>query len=404
MKQIFYLFGMLLSPLMLAAQTNVSVITTNNPDSINFSDLSFLKEVLKDVQVIGMGEQSHGDGATFDAKVRLIKYLHEELGYNVIAFESGLYDCTKANELIQAGANAEEYLPKAVFSVWDCKEVKKLATYINETRKSQSPLIFSGFDCQVGGSLAKQGFIADVNKFIRELEVKTGKQLITDTIAVNEALRKAIKFSNFFTKLSSTDTTVLSETFTNVFKAADGLADKDATTQYWIRILNSLKVDYRRKFEKGSLRDEVMSENALWLLREKYKGQKIMLWAASAHLAYHVNLVDDKYLSEHVTMGDQLKCKLGPAFYSLVFTSYRGKSKVGFLNLKVDKPAEDGIEPFFYSTGKPFLFGNLRGKSLPGLCDHAGNTKIFGHKSLKMSLCEMADGIFYIENMYPATY
>jgi erythromycin esterase-like protein len=31
------------------------------------------------------------------AKVRLIKYLHQEMGFDVIAFESGLYECFQAD-------------------------------------------------------------------------------------------------------------------------------------------------------------------------------------------------------------------------------------------------------------------------------------------------------------------
>jgi erythromycin esterase len=101
MKLLVILVFILFTVLPFFSQETVRKINTINSDSTDFSDLTFLKDVLKDVKIVALGEQLHYDGATFEAKVRLIRYLHEELGYNVIAFESGLYDCTKANEAIK---------------------------------------------------------------------------------------------------------------------------------------------------------------------------------------------------------------------------------------------------------------------------------------------------------------
>lgn len=56
------------------SQNKVNPISTINPDSTNFSDLSFLKDELKDVRVVGLGEKMHHDGATYDAKIRMIKF------------------------------------------------------------------------------------------------------------------------------------------------------------------------------------------------------------------------------------------------------------------------------------------------------------------------------------------
>ncbi|MGB5554717.1 MAG: hypothetical protein WBM83_08685, partial [Flavobacteriaceae bacterium] len=58
----------------------------------NLKDLS----PLKNSKIVLLGEQTHGDGAVFDKKVELIKALHEQLGFNIVVFESGMYDNYKA--------------------------------------------------------------------------------------------------------------------------------------------------------------------------------------------------------------------------------------------------------------------------------------------------------------------
>src|SRR6185369_4170315 len=60
------------------------------PDDVDFKDLEPLRATLKSVRVVLLGEQSHGDGNTFLVKTRLIRFLHEQMGFDVLVFESGL--------------------------------------------------------------------------------------------------------------------------------------------------------------------------------------------------------------------------------------------------------------------------------------------------------------------------
>jgi erythromycin esterase len=62
----------------------------------DFADLEPLRQMIGGRRIVMLGECSHGDGATFAAKVRLIKFLHQRMGFDVFAFESGLYDTHKA--------------------------------------------------------------------------------------------------------------------------------------------------------------------------------------------------------------------------------------------------------------------------------------------------------------------
>src|ERR1700741_572761 len=61
----------------------VSPINSINPNDINFTDLKCLKKAVNNKSIIFLGEDRHTDGSTRKAKTRLIKFLHEECGYNV---------------------------------------------------------------------------------------------------------------------------------------------------------------------------------------------------------------------------------------------------------------------------------------------------------------------------------
>ena len=56
-------------------------------------DFRFLDKALKDVDIVLLGEISHGDGKTFIVKTELIKYLHKNLDFDVLVFESGMVEC-----------------------------------------------------------------------------------------------------------------------------------------------------------------------------------------------------------------------------------------------------------------------------------------------------------------------
>ncbi len=64
----------------------------------NYDDLHFLQELIGDKTLIQLGESSHGVKEFNQMRVRIIKYLHEKMGFNIIAFESGLFECYNSNK------------------------------------------------------------------------------------------------------------------------------------------------------------------------------------------------------------------------------------------------------------------------------------------------------------------
>ena len=64
--------------------------------------------MLQDVQVVGLGEATHGTREFFQLKNRLVHFLVTELGFTVVAIESGLADMEPLNDYILNGTGTLE--------------------------------------------------------------------------------------------------------------------------------------------------------------------------------------------------------------------------------------------------------------------------------------------------------
>lgn len=134
--------------------------------SEDYSDLSFLKPLLKDKTVVSLGENFHRVGEYASMKTRLVKYLHEELGFEVIAFESGLAEASVVNDVADE-LTAAEMMDNSIFDVWKSAETLELFNYIKQSRQTDKPLQLAGYDMQYTSPLfavATRSFISKVNK------------------------------------------------------------------------------------------------------------------------------------------------------------------------------------------------------------------------------------------------
>jgi erythromycin esterase-like protein len=348
------------------------LITSIDPFNEDFKDLQFLKETLKNNRIVLLGEQSHGEGATFEAKVRLIKFLHKELNYEIVSFESGLYDNYKAFERIKDSNYQDSPLKESIFRIWsDTKEFEPLLKYVHDQKNSKSPLIVTGFDCQAD-NIFQEEFLEDLKTISRptltlsEPELNILEQVISagpEFIVSNEN-----DSSLFFLACEKIQSNIEKlPNFENNIKARillQSLIGWIEITKWEIDILNNVDVKVQNP------RDLQMAKN-LMFLAELYPDKKIIGWGASYHFANKIELFKNTEITKRyaqkldsleksdeptdlenqlagaVPMGRVLKDKFGSSLYSISFSSFEGEFGIlgtASISMQSIRPPVESIE------------------------------------------------------------
>jgi erythromycin esterase len=366
-------------------QKHAASIRSINPDDTDFADLEPFRRAIGDARIVMLGEQTHGDGVTFLAKTRLIRFLHEKCGFDVLAFESGLYDCRKAWEVLRAGKTApEKAVAQGVFAIWtQSQQVRPLMEYLGQQAKTPRPLELAGFDCQFTAEASSVSLVDDLSAFIKTLP-KEGF-LEDDWASVVEACRTLTKppakidarqIASFAACRQALDAMpapqgVPSSTFAfwkQFLESTAAYADAQ-------RFLGSKSPDDGRNYT--NVRDPQMARNLVWLARTAYPDRKIIVWAASMHIARnpatmkiivkeHGRPVEPRKAVGHhdktQTLGHEAWKTLAAEMYTVAFTAAEGEFKLPWWDTprKLDPVVSGSLEDLMTQAGFTFAFLDLR--------------------------------------------
>ncbi|MGI4734260.1 MAG: erythromycin esterase family protein [Janthinobacterium lividum] len=392
-------------------KANALVVSNVEPTNEDYTDLAPLKQSLQQVTIVGLGEPIHHDGSAFKAKTRLVKFLHQELGFSVIAFESGFYDCYKAWQEIQAGRLSIDAARKSLYPFWISTETEELFKYIDQQKNTDKPLILAGIDCKFSGHYSDESLLPDLKSYLQT----SNSGMVQDTAkwrAFSTSLKRAIHISDYFTKPSPADTLVLNTTLKGILaelKAKVALPTGRLPEQlFWQQFCRSSLAEVAKKFSKSEeeVRDRQMGDNLVFLQRELYRGQKMMVWSASSHLTYNGANIEREFYHQNPRLGDYLKQAYGEHYYHMGFTGYRGEfGKLLFFHvLNVKKHRPNSIEYILGQTKQPYLFIDFHKPALPQWLQAPLSAMPLGYKETSMRLPLVMDGLFYTEEVFQSHY
>lgn len=96
-------------------------IHLSKPTECTLQEFEFLRHIVKDKRIVWLGENGHNIREHNMMKSKIIEFLHKEMNFTVLAFESGLAECYSANELKKEFTD-EDFLKNAIYSLWATKE------------------------------------------------------------------------------------------------------------------------------------------------------------------------------------------------------------------------------------------------------------------------------------------
>ena len=316
--------------------------------SLNFTDLNFIPNKIDTSQHVFLGESSHFIGDYNSLRVRLIKYLHKELGYDLIAFESPFSNMNYVSQN-RLDIDSIKMLQMGFYSVWHTEELIDLMSYL----KSNPNLKIVGFDCQEPylDSLVIKSYSKLLREINKTLENKYHEIIRTFKIQMEKEPYNQTE-SFFKTNDSLVEQIVLLrntiiENQIMDFDIIFHLKSLKNSTEYWSSLA-------KHSFPKSmQFRDSLMSKNLLELIKGKYPTSKAIVWGHNAHLSK--KSVSSNYPKP---MGEFLNQHL--KFYTIGLYAYSGLYGNSNYETRLKKPKKNYIEYLLHENKMRISFVELR--------------------------------------------
>ena len=232
----------------------------------------------ENVEIVGLGEATHGNAEFQELKLEVFKKLVEDYGYTAFALEADFGDCLAANEYVQGGdGDAREIVNHMSFTIYHTKQMADTLDWMRDYNKSASEdkrLRFYGFDMQ-----NPEVTVPYLTDYMDENGIK----------AEAEELNKLANTENH----GDIDTEKVKKELDEIRAEIENQVgeDFDLNTEYALQATVTISqcMGYWQQEYANILnfRDQCMAENVTWILEQEKKigSGKIMLGAHDGHIS-----------------------------------------------------------------------------------------------------------------------
>lgn len=394
-------------------------------DSTGGFQLQFLDSILKDKEVILLGDQTHLEGNVTSTKVRLIDFLNKNYGFNIFLFEDSFYRLSKFDTALNQSEWNEYFGP----TLADNNEFAEFFNFLSSKDKKNRIHVL-GFDSQI---LEQENsmLIEDLALFLAEQDVALTED---EKDILNFEFSEASYFPHEGNPIGSfSRETNFFKIFNKIENAVNEISQKapDENVNNWKQVIANISALFRLiktkrnvdDLEFQNFRDSLMFENFVFL-KNRFPKSKIIGWGASYHFAKNLELFspsgitdslaiemgknqgenssfDYNILSKGKPMGNFLAHTYKEKMYSLAFTTASGEYGRPYDKDKyqVISPPENSVENHL-----------LKNNNFPQWVDFSKSPTTapfylaaLGHLPILSQWAKIFDGVIFLPSVTPLT-
>jgi erythromycin esterase len=334
-------------------------LSLQSNDELNKKDLAVLRDAIGNKRIVMLGEFSHGVKEINTLKINVIKYLHEQMGFNVLVFESDLGGMIALNSLKYTPMTYDKLIFQGLPMIWYTDEYKAFMKYV----KDNKDLHLAGIDPQFQTSNTRYF----LNRLFKKIDSLAGGKIFNVEQSAELFLRK-IRDTVF---LRSVHYVLTLDSCLHGYEEAKNIIAKyqhqlpvyDSSAQI-VKFLNKMidtriaVLKYTTKYlgvrkDQSRARDSVMALNFAWLAQEIFPNEKIIV---SAH-NYHIAKLND----EIPVMGSIFTDPLAKQIYVVGFYGLNGQYGDNSGNpVALEIPSRNSMRNYLKNVKRQVSFYDLK--------------------------------------------
>lgn len=358
-------------------------------------------------RVVLLGESDHGDARTWEMKTMVVRRLVESCQFDVLAFESGIYDFLALEDAYEAGTAVRQDVANAMGGLWGgARAIQPLISFAHEATV-EGRLELVGLDDQIGDIMSTfsthklPGRLAVALPVSRQEDCESRlshhfQWSYDDSYPYNEE-----NYSAFLACLEAIEDEVTKAETSNI--PSEDLIMAINLFQVQTRIDRASTFprdgsDGMRFFSNG--RDRAMFENFQLHQRRRGDQAKTIVWTANVHAAKNLAATGER-VSWLTPLGQYIHQHYGEQSAAIAFTAWSGASQPrGRPRIELPIAPTDSLEGQALKPGEELRYLDTDALRELGAIE----ARPLAHKFTRGPWYEVFDGIVVLREEVPAQH